>query len=117
MKTLKNDRLCEIREHMAGGEGSCEVYHILRAEDAYGSGRLFSVNTLQPGCSIGVHEHHGEFEIYHIIEGTATITDNNEVYELHAGDMMQCRDGGSHGIANRSDAPLRFLALILKCAE
>lgn len=117
MKTLKNDRLLEVREHMAGGEGSCQVHHILRAEDAYGAGRLFAVNTLQPGSSIGVHEHHGEFEIYYILDGTATITDNSEVYELHAGDMMECRDGDSHGIANTSDAPMSFLALILNCAK
>ena len=98
MKTLKNDRLLEVRKHMAGGKGSCRVHHILRAEDAYGAGRLFAVNTLQPGSSIGVHDHHGEFEIYYILDGIATITDNGEVYELQAGDMMECRDGDSHGI-------------------
>ena len=117
MKTRKNDRRLEVREHMAGGEGSCEVHHILLPEDAYGAGRLFAVNTLAPGCSVGVHEHHGEYEVYLVLDGTAVVTDNGEVYELHAGDMMQCKDGGSHGIANHGDKPVSFLALILNCAN
>lgn len=113
MKILYKDQLEEVRVCMAGGEGECTVHHILPADLACGAGRLFAVNTLQPGCSVGYHKHEGEFEVYYILEGAAKITEDGEVYELHAGDMMQCRDGSSHGIANESDAPVRFLALIL----
>ena len=113
MRILKDEQLVEVRNHMAGGAGSVTLNHFLSKEEAYTAGRLFAVNTLLPGCSIGYHKHTGEFEIYYILEGTAEITEDGEIYELHEGDMMQCKDGSSHGIANKSHEPLRFLALIL----
>lgn len=113
MKMLKDEYPSELCERVRGGDGSYISRHFLKKEDAAGSGRLFSVNTFEPGVSIGVHEHHGEIELYYILSGTAAITDNGEVYELHAGDMMLCRDGDSHGIANKSGEDMQFLAMIL----
>lgn len=117
MKILYRDQLEETRPRMAGGEGECTLHHILPAELAAGVGRLFAINTLAPGSSIGYHEHRGEFEVYYILEGVARVTDDGEEYDLAAGDMMLCADGHGHAIANRSDAPMRFLALILNVRD
>ena len=117
MKILCKDQLEEVRPKMAGGEGECTVHHILPADCAYGSGRLFAVNTLQPGNSIGYHKHQGEYEVYYILEGVGHVVEDGEEYDLAAGDMMQCRDGSSHSIEYRSDKPLRFLALIINVRD
>ena len=113
MKISKNEQLVEVRSNVVGGVGDVTMVHFLKKEDAYGAGRLFAVNTLEPGCSFGYHKHEGEFEVYYMLEGTAEVMDEGEVYQLEAGDMMQCKPGGSHSIINKSEDPVRFLALIL----
>ena len=113
MKILQKDQRTEVCSRLKEGEGECGLRHILPAELAAGAGRLFAVNTLEPGCSIGCHTHQGDFEVYYILEGVAHIIDDGEEYDLVPGDAMLCQEGHSHGIANRGDAPLRFLATIL----
>lgn len=98
---------------MLGGKGELEIFHILDKEDAYGAGRLFAVNTLRPGSSIGYHKHSGEYEIYFILSGRAEIVEDGQRYVLDPGDMMQCKDGSSHSIENIGSTDLEFLALIL----
>ena len=95
------------------GVGDVTMVRFLKKEDAYGVGRLFAVNTLNPGCSFDHHKHEGEFEAYYMLEGTAEAMDEGEVYQLEAGDMVQCKSGGSHSIINKSQSPVCFLALLL----
>ena len=56
----------EIRTEMRGGKGNVELLHILGEDGLNQRGRLFAEITLEPGCSIGYHEHHGESEILNI---------------------------------------------------
>ncbi len=113
MKRWKQQRRRERKRNMLGGEGELEIVHFLEAEEACGAGRLFAVDTLLPGSSIGYHQHTGEYEIYLVLEGTAEIVEDGQTYLLQRGDMMQCGDGSSHSIKNIGSVPLRFLALIL----
>ena len=117
MKFLQSDQRAEVRARLMAGEGECGLRHFLPAELSAGAGRQFTVNTLAPGASIGVHKHQGEFEFYYILEGTAHITDDGEEYDLAPGDVTLCRDGHSHGVSNRGGVPLRFLAAILFARE
>lgn len=117
MYTRKADQSITYMENAFGGKGKIENRNFLEIEDAAGSGRKFSIVTIQPGDSLGYHAHNGEFEIYYILKGTAAIVDNGEEYLLYEGDMMQCKSGSSHSIANNSDAPVELLALILYTKE
>ena len=56
-------------EHMAGGNGHVIIKEILDAEQLNGKCGLYAQVTLEPGCSLGYHEHHGESETYYIIQG------------------------------------------------
>ena len=47
-------------EHMAGGNGHVIIKEILDAEQLNGKCGLYAQVTLEPGCSLGYHEHHGE---------------------------------------------------------
>ena len=117
MKILLKDQLEEVRPRMAGGEGECTVHHILPADCAYGSGRLFAVNTLQPGNSIGYHKHQGEYEVYYILEGELEGKENDQVVTLCPGDVMFTSFGDVHSVRNVTDKPAKMLAMVLKPVE
>ncbi len=85
---------------------------LLTEDQIHGELTYVSSITLEPGCSIGVHTHSGDNEMYYIYEGTGTYTDGDETYPVQAGDVLFCNDGETHGIANESNAPLRFVALM-----
>ena len=113
MYIKKEDQAATVRQTVMGGKGEILSRIFLDPKDAAGAGRLFAVNTIAPGCSIGYHSHEGEFEVYYILSGTAKIVDEGEEYLLHAGDMMQCKSGHAHSIENAGEAPLEHIALIL----
>lgn len=98
---------------MRGGKGTVHMTQILQENEFMGKGRLFNRITLEPGCSIGRHDHHGEAEIFYILSGCATADDNGVPVRLEPGDMFYTADGGSHAIANEGSEPLEFIALIL----
>ncbi len=115
MYTRKNDQPVAIRSALMGGKGDILCRSFLSNEDAAGTGRMFAVNTIQPGDSIGYHSHQGEFEVYYILKGTAQVVEDGKRYTLYEGDMMQCKSGSSHSIENIGSEPLEHLALILFC--
>ena len=112
MYRKKADQEIVVRSEVQKGKGDILFRHFMNEGDTP-AGRMFAVLTLKPGDSIGNHTHTGECEAYYILAGNAHITDNGEEYLLEAGDMMLCKDGDSHGIANAGDSPLEFIALIL----
>ena len=63
-------------EHMAGGNGHVIIKEILDAEQLNGKCGLYAQVTLEPGCSLGYHEHHGESETYYILQGQGEYIDN-----------------------------------------
>ena len=109
----KLDQPVDMMSHVQKGEGIIARRQYLLPEDAYGSGRLFAVFNLEPGDSIGYHQHQGEFELYYILKGQAKVRDNEKEYLLEEGDMMQCKDGDSHSIEAVGEESLEFMALIL----
>lgn len=68
-------------EHMAGGNGHVIIKEILDAEQLNGKCGLYAQVTLEPGCSLGYHEHHGESETYYILQGQGEYNDN--IYKSH----------------------------------
>lgn len=103
----------EIRERMRGGNGNGEILHILNIDEMKGKVRLFAKITLNPGCSIGMHQHEGEEEAYYILKGTANVNDNGTERIVKPGDVVLTGDGASHSIENTSDEPLEFIAVIM----
>ena len=66
----------------------------------------------EPGESVGVHPHTSNGEAYFILEGGATMTEDDETRILGVGDAEFCADGHTHSIKNHTDKPMRFLAVI-----
>lgn len=107
------EMICEIKEQMRGGKGSVELTHIFRQEEFNGKARLCAKITINPGCSIGLHEHIGEEEIYYVIRGKGIANDNGDVREVFAGDAMLTGGGASHSIENNGNDTLELVAVIL----
>ena len=100
-------------ENMRGGKGTVTVKHILNPEEMLGKGRLFAKNTVPVGASIGLHPHEGDIEAYYILKGSGVYYNNDEKFEVKAGDLTVVDDHNYHSIENTGDAPLVFIALIL----
>jgi mannose-6-phosphate isomerase-like protein (cupin superfamily) len=114
MKIAKKDQVDQVRENMRSGDGCVVLHHILLEDDLPGNCRLFSRITLNPGCSIGEHEHANEAELYYILSGRAQMTDDGKPMELEAGDSCLTMNG-THSIRCLGEEPLEFLAAIIKC--
>lgn len=97
-----------------GGNGEVRLQQLLNGSDEMnGKGRMFNLMTVDPGKSIGYHQHTGDSEIFYILSGTATYNDNGTTVELYPGDVALCRDGECHALENKGEEPLNFIALIL----
>lgn len=103
----------EIRESLRGGAGRVIFNHILEKDEMKNNARLFSKMILEPGCSVGYHDHIGESETYYILSGTGTYNDNGTDITVKAGDVTYTPDGKGHSIANTGTDNLEFIALIL----
>lgn len=103
----------EIKHEMRSGKGSVQMTHIFKQDELTGKCRLFAKVTINPGCSIGLHEHDKEEEIYYIISGKGLVNDNGTIREVSAGDAVLTGNGASHSIENCEDVPLVMIAVIL----
>ena len=97
----------ERRENASGGKG-------LEEKELNGKCGLYAEVTIEPGCSLGYHEHHGESETYYIIKGQGNYDDNGQIRPVTVGDRTFTPDGYGHGITNTGDTDLVFMALIIK---
>ena len=102
------------KENLAGGTGTVQVRYLLDPAELYEKGKMFAKVTLEPGASIGWHEHFDEVEYYYILSGKGDFTNpDGTVSEVFPGDTCtMCADQG-HAIANIGDEELVFMALIL----
>lgn len=109
------DMRLETVTGLRGGHGNVGITNILeREKDEFrGKGRLYAKNVLEPGASIGQHEHSGDFEVYYILSGEGTVDDNGKKAVVQAGDMLLTRNGENHSIENTGKTDLVFMALVL----
>ncbi len=103
----------KIVEHANGGKGHLILEPIAVPEVWKDKCRLYVKATLEKGCSMGVHQHQGDGEVYYIISGHGLYTDNDTTYEMHPGDAAFCQNGNRHGIENIGEDDLVFMGLIM----
>lgn len=103
----------EIKENLCGGKGSVILKHLLGSGELNGKCRMYAEVTINPGCSLGYHEHHGDSETYYIISGTGRYNDDGSERNVNPGDVTYTGSGHGHGIENAGDTPLVFMALII----
>ena len=112
MVTLSEN--CPVRDAcIRDGKGLTHIKDLTDSAGLYNHGRMFAHVTLEPGRSIGDHEHHHETEFYYIIRGEGVFNDNGTEVIVHAGDICATGYGECHGIENKSSEPLEMIALII----
>ena len=112
MYTLSENCL-RVDTCVQNGQGLIHIKHLTDKEGLYGHGRMFAHVTVDPGCSIGYHDHQHETEFYYIIKGEAVFQDDDKVVLLHAGDIGATGYGHLHGLINRTTEPVELIALIV----
>nr|WP_320147468.1 cupin domain-containing protein [uncultured Anaeromusa sp.] len=103
----------EVRKEMLGGQGEVTLVHLLQGEEFQGKGRLFSRNIIEPGCSVGFHQHNGDVEAYYVLKGVGIFDDNGVKSTAQAGDLLFTKDGGWHSLLNEGPETLEIIALVL----
>ncbi|MCD7837648.1 MAG: cupin domain-containing protein [Clostridiales bacterium] len=101
-----------VIENMRGGEGAIHLEHVLENSETGDRTGLCSVCTVEPGCSIGLHTHDTNAEIYYMLEGQLELNQNGKICTIQAGDVVFTADGESHSVANRGDQAAKLLAVI-----
>lgn len=101
-------------KNMCGGTGEVVIKHILGERELHGKCGLYAEVTINPGSSLGYHEHHGESETYYILSGEGIYDDNGTKRSVKAGDVTFTPDGRGHALAPTGDKPIVFMALIIK---
>ena len=108
----KNDRAPVVVEHCWEGKGSICRTPIVPEEQLYGKGTLFVEMEIQPGNSIGYHQHVGTCETYLVLQGKAIYNDNGTEVTLNPGDVAHCPEGTFHGIEAVGDEVFKMIALV-----
>lgn len=103
---------------MRGGDGEVKIEHFWEPGTELASGaRMCARLTLEPGCSIGFHEHDREEEIFVIVRGTAEIDDNGTKSVLGAGDCVLTGGGAGHAVRSLGPETLEMIAVIARFPE
>jgi mannose-6-phosphate isomerase-like protein (cupin superfamily) len=112
MVVHRKDMRVEDKEKLRNGEGTAHFTYLCDAANETNV-RMLAEIVLQPGGSIGYHEHTGETEYYVILSGSGTVNDNGTERGVSAGDAIITGHGASHGIKNTGGEPLVFHAFIV----
>ena len=100
-------------KQIRGGNGLIHLKHLSGEEGLYHHARMFAHLTVEPGRSIGFHEHEHETEFFYILSGEGLFDDDGVSVTVHAGDVCATGYGASHSLQNVSDSPLELIALIM----
>ena len=95
------------------GLSTPSVKDLTDREGLYGHGKMFSHIVVNPGCSIGYHDHQHETEFYYILRGEAVFNDDGTEVPVHPGDICATGFGQHHALENRGKEPVELIALIV----
>ena len=107
------DYKTEFRTNPKGGVGDVAFTHVWTQEAAE-KVNLFSIVTLQPGQSIGLHSHGQDAEAMYVLSGHPSILDEGQTYLLNPGDATYCTAGAQHSLFNDSSEPAQVLAVVMR---
>ena len=113
MITTASEHQVDKVEQMAGGKGHVIIEHLLGEKELDGKCGLYAKVTIEPNCTLGFHEHHGDTETYYILSGKGLYNDNGTEVGIGAGDVTYCAPGEGHGLKCLGNEPVEMIALIL----
>ena len=112
MITRQEQQAHSVREFMRGGKKHVQFTDL--SAQVPERVRVYSILRLIPGASIGYHVHEGETELFYFMEGNGRVQDDDQFFDIAAGDSMATFSGHGHGVENTGDTDLVLLACIVK---
>jgi len=104
----------EVVHNFCEGNGDVVLKYAFHDSDMKSNCCACCTVTLEKGCSVGMHQHTADDEIYYIISGSGVVDEGDGVkVPVSAGDAILTGDNGYHSIANENDEPLVFLAVVI----
>lgn len=103
----------EDQENARGGNGKLSRMMYKKASEYGGQIMAMAVMDLEPGTDIGYHIHENDMEMYLMLDGMATVSDNGTISNIVSGDLFITEKGEGHSLRNSTDKNLTFLALVL----
>ncbi len=107
-----SDLVPQAGENLRGGRGRGHSQVFFQRGEFSTPLTAFNVLTLDPGASVGRHQHVGSEEVYWVLEGTGLAEDDDRGVELKVGDALLTGDGHWHSIQNPGPGPLRILTVL-----
>jgi mannose-6-phosphate isomerase-like protein (cupin superfamily) len=107
----KNMRV-ETKEKLRDGEGRIAFTHLVPPE-ARRHTKLFAELSLEPGASIGYHDHAQDVEYFIIMHGTGVVNDNGVEVSVRKGDVVITGNGSFHSMKNAGPGTLDMIAVIM----
>jgi mannose-6-phosphate isomerase-like protein (cupin superfamily) len=110
-----HDDIPVTHAQIRGGKGKAVCRQMLKADDLHPGSpfTMAAVNILPPGCSIAVHKHEGNAEMYVIMSGSGAYTNKDgKIVRVKTGDVTICYDGEIHGLENDTQEPLQLAGII-----
>ena len=104
----------DVRENMRGGAGAIRIEHFWKKDELKSKVRLCARLILDPGCSIGFHEHAAEEEIFVVAKGRARVMDGDEPVIVEQGDTILTGNGAGHAVEAIGETPLELIAVIAR---
>lgn len=110
---IRKSQIRKDESNLKDGKGLVKREFIVEGDDLRGKAKLFSKIIIPVGCSIGMHDHVDDFEIYYILKGKGKVLDNDEFVEVNEGDAIYTVDGNKHCIENIGIEDLEFIAVVI----
>lgn len=98
-------------ENMRGGNGVITLYKVKEKPDNL---KLLMKIVIPPKASIGYHEHIDDTEVMYIVDGVATINDNDVTYNVEKDNIHICFKNNKHSVTNNTNKNLIIIACIVK---
>lgn len=93
-------------EHFKGGEGAYIAKMFTDSHCKIMKGRL------EPGSSIGLHKHEGNYEAIYILSGHGTVLQDGESLPVEPDECHYCEEGHEHSLMNTGNEDLVFFAIV-----
>ena len=108
--------LLTFTPNVHAGKGLVGVRQVWGHQDFRTNWGFVAHCVVPPGASVGYHRHDVIEETYIIMAGSGRMTVDDETEEVHVGDAIPNRLGGSHGIYNHTQEDLELLVMAV-CME
>ena len=99
------DRYEEATASLSPGEGEVATAELAATDDV-----LVKAFALGPGAEVAPHEHGDSTNVFHVLEGRATVLRDGEAETVEAPGVVLHERGVEHGARNETDETVVFTA-------